>query len=144
MSLFKAYNLKRKSKPATFDDLRGDFLDVIANCTDKATRDDVVTMISLYTAFSVRYLEIVSVTLKDPEGASESMKFMNSLIAEAVHMAGLHYYDRERGHSIVDKPIQFALENGGVVTVDYINACIDSIEESYKEDEEELEDEGTN
>lgn len=143
MSLFKAYNLKRSTKPATFDDLRSDFLDVVANATPVVTREDVVTMISLYTAFSVRYLEIVAVTLKEPEGASESMKFMNSLIAEAVHMAGLHYYDRERGHSIVDKPIQFALDNGGVVTIDYINACIDSIEESYAEDEEELEDEGT-
>jgi hypothetical protein len=146
MSLFKAYNLVRTAPALDNVDIKGTFLDVIAMTGEEVTRENVVALVSLYTSYSINYLEAVATSLEDFPEASASMKFMNSYIAEAVHKAGLHYYHMEGSHSIIDKPIQFALDNGGVVTTAYVEECIQEIEDSYIEPEveEELEDVSTN
>lgn len=141
MSLFKAYNFTRTLPLADNEDLKGTFLDIIAMTGDTVTKEQVVSMISVYATFSVNYLEAVATTLDDFPEASATMKFMNSYIAEACHLAGLHYYNREHGYSVIDKAVQFALDNNGLVKTDYIIECIQEIEDSYIE--EELEDEST-
>lgn len=145
MSLFKAYNLVRTEAPLDNNDLKGTFLDIIAMTGEEVTEEQVVALISIYTAYSINYLEGVATSLEDFPEASASMKFMNSYIAEAVHKAGIHYYHMEGSHSIIDKPIQYALDNGGVCTTEYIQECIKEIEDSYIEPEieEEVEDEST-
>ena len=58
---------------------------------------------------------------------------MNSIIAEAVNAAGLHYFNLDRGFSLVDKAVQSGLDNNGIPKTDDILAIIQEIEESYIE-----------
>jgi hypothetical protein len=63
------------------------------------------------------------------------MKFMNSYIAEACNVTGLHYFHMEGTFSIVDKAVQGALDNGGTISTEAVKAIIEEIEESYIQDE---------
>jgi len=108
---------------------------------DKLNTDDVVSLVAFYAEYGVSYLKQVAYTFRDPSGAQETMKFMNSVIAEAVNEAGIHYYNKEHGYSIVDKAVQLALEGNGFADADDIRAVIAEIEESYIEEDVELEEE---
>lgn len=141
MSLLKSYDLVRKEPAMNNEDIKGAFLDIIATADGNYTQTDVVALLTLYTAISINYIEEVATSLTDNVPLSSTLKFMNSYIAELVHKANLHYYHKEDGYSIVDKPIQFALDNGGLVTTEYVEECISEIEGSYFE--EEYEDDST-
>lgn len=136
MSILKAYRASFVTRDA--DDILMSFQHTLEDALDNGdlTREDVVALVAFYAEFGVNYLRTVAYTFRDPNGSQESMKFMNSVIAEAVHEAGLHYYNKEHGYSIIDKAVQEALDNDGVVTVAVINRIIDEIEETYIEDEE--------
>ncbi len=136
MSILKAY--RANFVPRNADEIVASFQHALDDALDQGalTRDAVVSLVAFYAEFGVNYLRTVAYTLRDPHGAQESMKFMNSVIAEAVHEAGLHYYNKEHGYSIIDKTVQEALDNEGVATVSIINQIIDEIEETYIEDEE--------
>lgn len=130
MSLFKTLKLDLVSKDTTT--LEKTYLDILETITDKPMKEDVVSLLQLYVEYSIQYLDRVARTLKPQMDMEGTMKFMNSILAEVVHGAGLHYYHQE-GWTLIDKPLQFALDNGGDVTAEYINQIIDDIEASYVE-----------
>jgi hypothetical protein len=136
MSILKAYRADFATRDA--DDILTSFQNTLEKALDRGDlgRDEVVTLVAFYAEFGVAYLRQVAYTFRDPEGSQQSMKFMNSVIAEAVHEAGLHYYNKEHGYSLIDKAVQEALDNNGSVSVDVINHIIDDIEITYIEEEE--------
>jgi len=144
MSLFKAYDLIF-GEEADLEILEENFLEVIGNIVDtgKADTSDVIALVTLYATYSCNYLQYVATTLRDDSEASQTMKFMNSYIAETVNKAGLHYYNKEHGYSIIDKAVQEALHNGGTVSCSDVQVFIEEIEASYIEPEieEEIPDE---
>ena len=133
MSLLKVYRNELLSRP--LESILGDFKDAFhVGASDRFTKDDVITLVAFYAEFGVAYLQYVSETFEEPEGSQQTMKFMNSLIAEAVHEAGLHYYDKERGYSIVDKAVQAAIDNGGIPLTSDVRKIVQEIEESHIEE----------
>lgn len=140
MSIMKAYRNDLATRDA--DEILTSFQRVFENAMEKEMfdRGDVVALVSFYAEYGVAYLRQVAYTFHAPEQIQTTMKFMNSVIAEAVNEAGLHYYNREQGFSIIDKAVQEALDNGGLVTPEQINIIIDEIEVDYIQAEaEELE-----
>ena len=141
MSILKAYRENFTTRDA--DDILDSFQRSFENAMEKEAldRDDVITFVSFYSEYGVAYLRQVAYTFSAPERIQTTMKFMNSVIAEAVNEAGLHYYNKEHGYSIIDKAVQAALDSGGLVTPDQINEIIDEIEIDYIQAaaEEELE-----
>jgi len=110
------------------EDLKGDY---------QCSVNDVATLVGLYAEYGAAYMALIAVTLEEPKDSSTTMKFMNSIIAEAVSKAGLHYFNLEHGFSIVDKAVQSAVDNGGIPLEKDILAVIQEIEDSYKEPSEE-------
>ena len=137
MSLLKAFDLVIE-EPRSYDELEADFLDVLEESRDDPDKDTVVALLGLYATYSCKYLVDVATTLREPPEVSQSMKFMNSYVAEVVHKAGLHYYDRERSKSVVDLAMQKALDNGGFVSRKVMFDLLDEVEDSYIEFEEHL------
>lgn len=139
MSLFKAY--KNTNSVRTFTPILQDFKQVLeaVMVSDEISEHDVVPLVKYYAEYSVTYLTYVATNLTDPKDAQQTMKFMNSYIAEACHHAGIHYYNREHGYSIIDKAVQAALDNGGTVGSEAIIDIIKEIEDSFIEPEEEFE-----
>lgn len=133
MSLFKAFRNTKSVR--TLNHIKKDFQMVFEQLADKEeiTREDVLALVAFYAEYGVSYMTMIATSLEEPRGASETMKFMNSLIAEAVSAAGLHYFNLERGFSIVDKAVQSALDNGGVPSTTAISDIIQEIEDSYIE-----------
>lgn len=133
MSLFKAF--RNTNSVRTLNHIKKDFQLVFEQLADKEeiTREDVLALVAFYAEYGVSYMTMIATSLEEPRGASETMKFMNSLIAEAVSAAGLHYFNLERGFSIVDKAVQSALDNGGVPSTTAISDIIQEIEDSYIE-----------
>lgn len=136
MSLFKAFTLEIDFD-WDYQDLKDDFLDIIYGIqeTKEVTKQDVIALLAVYGTFGTLYMADVAATLDDLPEIKDNMKFMNSYIAEAVSKAGLHYFEAEQGYSIVDKVVQEALDNNGVVTVEAIESFIDEVEASYQEEE---------
>ena len=133
MSLFKA--IKNEKSVRTLGVIKKDFKQVFEGLADQpeVTKEDVVALVAFYAEFGVSYMTMIATSLEEPRGASETMKFMNSIIAEAVTAAGLHYFNLARGFSIVDKAVQSGLDNGGKPSTADIIAIIDEIEDSYIE-----------
>jgi len=139
MSLLKA--IKGDIQQKDTEVLKDTFLDIIETivaATETPTREDVSVLVQIYAEYSVQYLATVASTLEAQPTLEAGMKFMNSYIAEVVHGANLHYYHQE-GWTLVDKPIQKALDNKGRAPVRYILDIIDEIEASYAEEEIEAE-----
>lgn len=135
MSLLKTYRNDLVSRP--FLNILDDFKDAFAQAAEGViTKEDVIALTSFYAEYGVAYLNYISETFEEPKGASDTMKFMNSAVAEAVNEAGLHYFNKERGYSIVDRAVQAAIDNGGVALTSDIMAVINEIEDTYIEDEE--------
>ena len=134
MSLLKTY--RNPLVPRHLTEILQDFQAALYGMTQNTiTKEDVVTLVAFYAEYGVAYLDYIASTFEEPKGASDSMKFMNSIIAEAINEAKLHYYNKERGYSVVDKAIQASLDNGGMATTNDIIKIIDEIEESYIEEE---------
>lgn len=136
MSLFNAYNLIL-GEEADLELLEENFLEVVGNIadTDKADMADVIAMVTIYASYSCNYLQYVATSLRDDPETSQTMKFMNSYIAETVSKAGLHYYNKEHGYSIIDKAVQAALNGDGTVSCGEVTEFIEEIEQSYVEPE---------
>lgn len=134
MSLLKAYNVTLED-PRSYDELEDDFLDIIEESAEDPDQASVEAALAIYTAYSVRFLVDVATSFREPCGASDVMKFMNSYLVELVVGAGLHYYDKERSKSIVDVAIQIGLDNGGVISRKKVRELITEVEDSYLEDE---------
>jgi hypothetical protein len=134
MSLIKA--LKGDYSTRKLEDIRDDFKQAFEAfiSADEYSQEAVTTLVTLYTEYAVAYMVEISATLTEPKGASETMKFMNSIIAEMVNKADLHYFNQEHGFSIIDKSVQAALD-AGQITVQQVMNIINEIEESYKEPE---------
>ena len=134
MSLIKA--LKGDYSTRKLEDIREDFKNAFEAfiSADEYSTEAVTTLVTLYTEYAVAYMVEISATLTEPKGASETMKFMNSIIAEMVNKADLHYFNQEHGFSIIDKSVQAALD-AGQITVQQVMNIINEIEESYKEPE---------
>ena len=109
---------------------------IIASDSEVVTDTQVADLVSLYVEYSICYLQAVAITLDDPVGMQSTMKFMNSLIAEFMHAASLHYYHKEGNYSVVDKAIQQALDGDGHISVEEVKLLIGEIELSYVEEEE--------
>jgi hypothetical protein len=134
MSLLKAF--KNESSVRTLDYIKRDFQTAFEQIIEAGHEDQalsVSTLVQFYAEYGVSYMTMISTSLEEPHGASETMKFMNSFIAELVNASGLHYFNLERGFSIVDKAVQKALDNGGVVSHTDVMAIIEEIEASYIE-----------
>lgn len=134
MSLIKAKNILVQNRES-YDALRASFLEIVGSIyEDKPTRSDIIVLLSVYTSYSINYLIDVAETLVEPKNIQQTMKFMNSYIAEYYRLANLHYFHKE-GFTIIDKCIQNALDNDGKIFYETIDKLISEIEESYKEDE---------
>jgi hypothetical protein len=133
MSLLKAYNLQ---KPVKYGQLKEEFQAVFADIcedTEATSIDDLADLLEIYAEYSVQYLQTVAVTLSDPSGVQDTMKYMNSIIAEVSRLVGVHYY-HSNGSTLVDKPVQDALDDA--LTLEGIKAWIAEIEASYIEEDE--------
>lgn len=133
-TLTKAYHL------ASPESIKEDFKSsvILATEGDTVTPKQVSELVSLYTEYSICYLQSVAMTLDEPQGMASTMKFMNSLIAEFMNKANLHYFHMEEGYSIVDKAIQVALDGNGHISEVEVEEIIGEIELSYVEPEEEV------
>jgi len=131
-TLTKTYNM------ADPQSIKEDFKSsvIIAADSERVTPTQVADLVSLYTEYSICYLQAVAMTLDEPVGMQSTMKFMNSLIAEFVSKADLHYYHMEGSYSIVDKAIQKALDGDGHISVEEVETIVGDIELSYVEEEE--------
>jgi len=137
MSLLKAYQLNTTKLPS-YAESEKDFKLAVDACflaIDSVQKEDVVHLIKAYAEYSVRFLAEVAVTLEEPKGASQKMKYMNSFIASLTHVANLHYFDSEQGYSVIDKAVQKALDNGGTIAYPEVLTIIQELEDSYKEPE---------
>jgi len=137
MSLIKAYNLQLEGN-RELSDIKTDFLLALEAAmmdTSNFSKEDIASLIKYYTEYSVEYLQTVAQTLEEPYEASGTMKFMNSYIASLMHEAKLHYYNKERGYSIIDKSVQHALDNHGLISEAEIFEIFGEIEASYIEEE---------
>lgn len=141
MSLFKARTITRTRANEGMEFMKNAFLETLNAIEGQPKDEDVVLLVLFYADYSVQYLEKVAWSLEDDTEASQAMKFMNSYIAEAMHLAGLHYYDRERGFSVVDKAVQGMLSDPDNFGEEAIWDIIADIEGSYVE---EVEDESIN
>jgi hypothetical protein len=133
MSLLKAYNLQ---KPVKYGQLKEEFQAVFADIcedTEATSIDDLADLLEIYAEYSVQYLQTVAITLSDPAGVQDTMKYMNSIIAEVSRLVGVHYY-HANGSTLVDKPVQDALDD--ILTLEGIKAWIAEIEASYIEEGE--------
>tara|TARA_R110000796_G_scaffold184492_1_gene301067 strand:+ start:45 stop:506 length:462 start_codon:yes stop_codon:yes gene_type:complete len=141
MSLLKAYSITRNTG-RSLEKIKTDFMRSIEYCVVDLTnigKNDIAHLIKYYVEYSTVYLSKVAQTLEEPKLASETMKFMNSFIVSILYEAELHYYDKDKGFSLIDKAVQEALDNNGIITVDYAIALIDEVEESYVEEEFDIE-----
>lgn len=141
MSLIKAYKLKTDPS-RDFEAIKADYITAVASCMmlkNALTKTDIAYLIKYYTEYSCLYLKQVATTLEEPKGVSATMKYMNSYIATFVTEAGLHYYNKEQGYSIIDKAVQAALDTDGIVTTKQIYDIITEIEKSYIELEDDTE-----
>jgi hypothetical protein len=137
MSLFKAY--KKTPPPRPLETIKEEFLalfDEICSNEDKVTPEELAGLIVIYTEYSVGYLQTVAATFVEPTGSAQTMKFMNSIIAEAVYEIGYHYFDKEKGYSIIDKTVQQALNTKKPITIDNVLNIIEVVELSHVEEEE--------
>lgn len=138
MSLIKALTNKKQLRKK--EDVKQDFITVLESSildVENIQPLHLAHLVSYYSEYAAIYLAYVATTLEEPKGVNETMKFMNSYIVEIANKAGLHYYDKEQGFSIIDKAVQKALDNGGRVSnLDVLN-IIDKIEESYTEEDDE-------
>jgi len=145
MSLLKGYNSLNTRKRS---EVQEDFLLTIDKMMAEPQPEDetelcliaedtLLELVQLYAEYSVSYLRDVAQTLTEPKDANNTMKFMNSYIAEVTNRAGVHYFNAEQGYSIIDKAVQLALDNNGLVTHDEVQDIINDIEESYVEETEE-------
>ena len=139
MSILKAYRagFTTRNEEEILSDFQSAFEDAADRAEGETTTLDVVALVAFYAEFGATYLRRAAYTLSEDTGASASMKFMNSIIAEVMHEAGLHYYNKEHGHSVVDRAVQLALDNDGVPTTEGIVAIIEEIEATHIPDEEE-------
>lgn len=135
MSLLKT--LTKTYNTANPESIKEDFKSsvIVATGKDNITHTDVADLVSLYAQYSICYLQAVAMTLDEPVGMQSTMKFMNSLIAEFVHAAQLHYYHMEGNYSIVDKAIQVALDGDGYISQDAVLEIVGDIELSHAEEE---------
>lgn len=135
MSLIKAYGLTANVRSR--DEIKKDFLVSVEAVLmyDDATVEELASVIACYSEYAVTYLTEVATSLQEPKGASDTMKFMNSFIAELSHKVGIHYYHMEGSYSIIDKAVQTALDNAGIVTTEQVVEYIQEIEDSYLEPE---------
>ena len=133
-TLTKTYNM------ANPESIKEDFKSsvIISADSENVTPTQVADLVALYAEYSICYLQAVAMTLDEPVGMQATMKFMNSLIAEFVHSASLHYYHMEGNYSIVDKAIQVALDGDGHISTEEVEDIIGDIELSHMEDPEEL------
>lgn len=137
MSLIKAYKLEAVTN-RTFEDVKNDFITALHGCMmspNEVSQEDISYLVQYYTEYSCLYLQTVATTLEEPKGVSATMKFMNSYIATFVTEAGYHYYNKEQGYSIIDKAVQAALDNDGIVTTVQIFNIMEEIEDSYTEED---------
>lgn len=135
MSLLKL--LKAEIPTKDVEVIKNDFLEIILTLQDsKAHTEDVICLVQLYTDYSIQYLDRVARTLVQESSMRETMNLMNSYLAEVIKEAGLHYYNKEEGYSIIDKAVADAIDNEGVLKYNDIKDIITVIEESYVELEE--------
>jgi hypothetical protein len=132
MSLLKAKDLE--IKVTGYDKLERDFLGVITT-SDEYTTMDLISLVQIYAKYACEYLVEVSQTLQKPSNCDETMKLMNSYIAEVTAATNNKYYNKEHGFSLIDKAVQEALENDGIASYGGIFATINEINESYVEKE---------
>jgi len=138
MSLIKAYNLDVPVS-RTKELVKADFITALQDCfkaKELIGKAEIIPLVQYYAEYSCRYLKYVAYTLEEPQGEAATMKFMNSYIATFVTEAGLHYYNKEQGYSIIDKAVQAALDNKGVVTAEEVDSILTAIEDSYIEEED--------
>lgn len=137
MSLVKAYNIKTQTRP--LEVILGDFkehIEGVFSLDNEVTKQDAAVAVSLYAEYSLSYLVEVANTFKEPKDASQTMRFMNSFLAEMMHLANLRYFELDKGYSIVDKAVQISLNHGGYPPLAEIIAVINDIEASYAVEDE--------
>tara|TARA_B110000503_G_scaffold49386_1_gene80233 strand:- start:1112 stop:1531 length:420 start_codon:yes stop_codon:yes gene_type:complete len=139
MSLFKAYKLlNTRSRGVILEEFKA-IIDEIMEDSDNVKPTSLTKLVCLYSEYSTSYLSEVVMTFQEPRDANATMKFMNSYIAEVTNKVNLHYFNAQQGFSIIDKSVQAALDNGGIVTFEAVQAIIKEIEDSYIEENEEEE-----
>lgn len=137
MSLVKAYNIKTQTRP--LEVILGDFkehIEGVFSLDNEVTKQDAAVAVSLYAEYSLSYLVEVANTFKEPKDASQTMRFMNSFLAEMMHLANLRYFELDKGYSIVDKAVQITLDHGAYPPLSEIITVIDEIEASYAVEDE--------
>jgi len=132
MSLLKARRLEIKCEG--YGALQQSFLEII-DSSDTYCNEDLIALVQIYTSYSVEYLIELAATLDKPVHVEDSMKLMNSYIAEICNETENKYYHKENGYTIIDKCIQEALDNDGTVSYSYVAELLEEINKSYEEPE---------
>ena len=112
MSLLKARDLKLGNDLFTYEFIENQFKEILDGITDMPIRDDLRYLLGLYANYSALYLHEVSLTLVEPPRVNQTMKFMNSYIAEICHKLEIPYYHKEEGYTIIDKVLGLIFDSG--------------------------------
>jgi hypothetical protein len=134
MSLLKARDWKNLDGD-TYSDLEMSFQLALDN--ERINESLLASLIDIYAVYSVLYLREVSLTLKEPLTIQQTMKFMNSYIAEIAHKIEVPYFHKEEGYSLIDKAVQFVLDNGTSDSTDYVKSIMENIVVKEVEEDEE-------
>lgn len=135
MSLIKGYKLNNKLR--SVEDVKKDFMDHLDTVIDvQPEAIDIAVLVYYYTEISVIYVSKVASTLEDDKALQDTMRFMNSFLAELATTCEIKYYHKETGKTIIDEPLQDALNNGGKSSVPFILEVIENINNSYIEEED--------
>lgn len=128
MSLLKARELKLGDNLFTYEFLEDTFKAVLDGITEQSIRSDLRYLLGIYANYSALYLREVSLTLVEPPRVNQTMKFMNSYIAEVCHKAEVPYYHKEEGYTIIDKVLGLIFDSGtSINNYDVIEPIIEAM-----------------
>lgn len=125
MSLIKARLFDNKD--FSYNDLEIAFQDTLEV---DLSEEDFYNLVDIYSTYSCLYLREVAFTLKEPKGIKSTMTYMNSYIAEFAHQLSIPYFHKEEGYSIIDKAVQYVLNNGVQTKMDYVKDIVEALRES--------------
>lgn len=132
MSLLKAQKLNYVHKKYT--EIEDNFLDIIGTFVDADPENqDLVSLLQLYTPYSVKYLQDIAETLSEPVDKQKTMQYMNSIIAEVCNVLQQKYFHMGTGASIIDLCIAAVLDNKELGAKD-VQKILDDVNKSYEED----------
>ena len=135
MSLFKARKLTSKEFKFKANETKEEFNKEIDDFVDVPCDGGLRMMLFFYSIYSVIYLKEVSQSLKPNAKMRDELSLMNSFIVEACTTLGQKYIHREHGYTLVDKTVNYLLDNSIDNFANFIQETMEDINNSYIEQE---------